>query len=351
MSYFQVDKGIINSSLWIFGTPEEFKLWSYLMYTAKPATGVVDEPAWLLAEHTKLSIEQVEKALAAFASPDPRSRTKREDGRRIRIEDGKIVLLNYLSFRDKDHSTERVRSWRERKRSETAGNGLKRRSTVTATVKREATPPGTQGQGQGQGHITENETDCRADARPSTPEPVGPPAWSKEANDDWIAQYEGTAPGGPIGRHLKPLVAKYGWERVRPAWRAYLLATESQYANPARFAATYGTWKVTPKAAPPPPDPLPEQQPEAAAFFDSMRTRLSGILSREALATWFRPVEGRAWEGDTLVLTVPSKQFADQLRFYAPRMRAAGAELGRPELHFRTIVVAEEAVVHDGSIR
>jgi uncharacterized protein YdaU (DUF1376 family) len=69
-----------------------------------------------------------------------------------------------------------------------------------------------------------------------------PRPWSAEACEDWIERFGGTAPGGEIGRHLKPLLATHGWPEVRKAWRAYLAQVEADYASPRRFANTYGRW-------------------------------------------------------------------------------------------------------------
>jgi hypothetical protein len=66
--------------------------------------------------------------------------------------------------------------------------------------------------------------------------------WSVQACDDWINRYGGVAPGGQIGKSLKPLVDKHGWPAVRQAWRAYLEETEARFASAGRFAATYGRW-------------------------------------------------------------------------------------------------------------
>lgn len=76
-------------------------------------------------------------------------------------------------------------------------------------------------------------------------------AWSREACDEWIERFGGTAPGARIGRALKPLVHRHGWPGVRPAWRKYLGQTEAQYASAERFAATFGNWTGTA------PDPAP----------------------------------------------------------------------------------------------
>ena len=69
--------------------------------------------------------------------------------------------------------------------------------------------------------------------------------WSSEACDDWMGRFGGTAPGGPIGKALKPLVTAHGWSEVRTAWQAYLAGAEAEYASAARFASTYGRWSGT----------------------------------------------------------------------------------------------------------
>lgn len=67
-------------------------------------------------------------------------------------------------------------------------------------------------------------------------------AWSREACQDWIDRFDGTAPGGQIGKALKPLVSKHGWDEVRRAWQSYLSQIEAEYASPSKFAATFGRW-------------------------------------------------------------------------------------------------------------
>jgi hypothetical protein len=99
---------------------------------------------------------------------------------------------------------------------------------------------------------------------PAKPGGAGKPpaaaAWSREACDDWIRRFGGTAPGGQIGKALKPLVTKYGWETVRPAWQSYLSQAEPDYVSAQRFAATYGRWATAEPARAPEPAP---QKPRA----------------------------------------------------------------------------------------
>ena len=66
--------------------------------------------------------------------------------------------------------------------------------------------------------------------------------WPKDACDDWIERFGGTAPGGRIGKALKPLIAKYGWELIRPVWQKYLREEKPEFANPQDFASKLGRW-------------------------------------------------------------------------------------------------------------
>lgn len=75
--------------------------------------------------------------------------------------------------------------------------------------------------------------------------PGPPPGWSRDLCDDWIARFRGTAPGGIIGRAIKPLFEKHSWEEIRAAWRVYLSKNEARFADPWRFANTFGEWAGT----------------------------------------------------------------------------------------------------------
>ena len=354
VSFFPLDRGITTSSIWFRGSPAALKVWLYILLEADPS-GFLEQRPFVIAHACLLDFNETTKALEFLAAPDPESRTPGNDGRRIEVSENGVRVLNYSSYRDKDYSTPRSRRWRETHANRpiapsvaaTEGNGKKRRErkgTANPLLQRPTpTPTPTP---------TENEQIAEAAPPPTS-------NWSKEACDDWISRFEGTAPGGPIGKHLKPLVDRHGWEVVRPAWKGYLMVTEPEFANPGRFAATFGTWRKAAPAERPAPPALPPGDPDAYQFFESMKIRLSGVISRESMSTWFRPTFGRAWEGkgtasQTLVLTVPSEQFAQQMRYFAPRLKQAADELGVTYLMFRTIVTSFDPAldtVHDGSIR
>jgi hypothetical protein len=236
VTYFPLDRDILTSSMWAQGTPEQVKVWLYLLLAADPRSGIVEDTDPAIAMRCALPLDATIAALEWLASPDPHSRTKDHEGRRIeRLPEGGLRILNYIPHRDKDYSTPRVRRWRELRKAETAGNTV---SPVTETV-------GNDGHGHGHGHEPkERITDC-APASPravSISPPKRSPSWSKEAADDWIARFGGTARGERIGKALKPLVALHGWSEVRSAWRSYLGQVEAKYASPQRFAETYGHW-------------------------------------------------------------------------------------------------------------
>ena len=152
MSYFPLDRDVLTSSLWAEGSPEAIKVWFYLLLQANPRTGIVDDAAPAIALRCGLPLSATEAALEYLATPDRHSRTKDHDGRRIQpLEMGGYRLLNYLSRQNKDYSTPRVRSWRERQAEMKRSVTVKRTPTVTGTTDKD----------------TDTETEGRKEAPPA----------------------------------------------------------------------------------------------------------------------------------------------------------------------------------------
>src|SRR5262245_21186783 len=128
MSYFPVDRDLLTSSTWAKGTPEQLKVWFYLLLAADPRTGIVEDADPGIALRCGLTLEVTVAALDWLAAPDQHSRTKDFAGRRIeRSEQGGVRLLNYIRHRDKDYSTPRWRKWKDRQRdanAQTPANGV-----------------------------------------------------------------------------------------------------------------------------------------------------------------------------------------------------------------------------------
>lgn len=56
-------------------------------------------------------------ALEALGSPDPESKSKAFEGRRLVRVDGGYIVLNFMEYRERDHtSAERQKRWREKQK-------------------------------------------------------------------------------------------------------------------------------------------------------------------------------------------------------------------------------------------
>lgn len=198
-----------------------------------------------LARAAAVTLEQAQRAIAELEAPDPDSTTRDHEGRRLERIPGGWAVLNYAryrEFRTKRQIAEAERKRRQREALKARLAELERRvdgapkdthpRDMSRDVRGTSAP-----EGRGQ---TSDVTDKRT-SRP-TPSSKAPAwgGWSKEAAEDWQMRFPGSvAPGGRIGKALKPLVRAHAWARVRPAWQAYLRQASAQFATAERFAATW----------------------------------------------------------------------------------------------------------------
>lgn len=88
-------------------------LWVTMLAMAN-ANGEVFGSVPGLARRANISVDDTERALATFYAPDPHSRTKEHEGRRIEEIDGGWRLLNhakYAAVRNKEERTEYMREY------------------------------------------------------------------------------------------------------------------------------------------------------------------------------------------------------------------------------------------------
>ena len=114
LGYTKLDEGILQSSI-MAEDPGTFKIWIALLATCKQ-DGVAHCSSVFLASVCRLPQDDVDKILEKFMSPDPRSRSKENDGRRIKEVDGGYELLSYFDYRDsslRDAEAERKRLYRQ----------------------------------------------------------------------------------------------------------------------------------------------------------------------------------------------------------------------------------------------
>jgi hypothetical protein len=161
-----------------------------------------------------------------------------DDPPAIAIEGREWVVVNFLEYNPHDGTAaERMRRMRERQKTVVTENDtpLRRNSRNGRRNPSRATETGTE--------TDTTETDSGAGAPGSKK-----PKWdSRRACDIWTKHMGGTAPGGRIGKALKPLVEKYGEVEVLKAWDDYLAShvknNTGQYANVNDFATRYGYFK------------------------------------------------------------------------------------------------------------
>lgn len=100
--FTKVYRSMLTSSIWTTPHPQLHMIrcvWVTLMLLADKH-GYVHASVPGLAAQAMVSLEEAEAALAVFRAPDPYSRTKEHEGRRLVDVDGGWLLLNYSTHRD-----------------------------------------------------------------------------------------------------------------------------------------------------------------------------------------------------------------------------------------------------------
>lgn len=91
---------LLNSTLW--EEAPEVRLVFISMLAIADRAGFVDCPAGVptLARRINLPTDYIERALAILEAPDPRSRSKSEEGRRLLRKDGGWLVVTYMDHRE-----------------------------------------------------------------------------------------------------------------------------------------------------------------------------------------------------------------------------------------------------------
>lgn len=113
MPFVKLDCNILDSTLWL-SDPEVRVTFITMLAMASP-DGLVEATAPGIARRANLSIETVRRVIAELESEDDESRSLAENGRRIRRVEGGYMIVNYLKYREKDHTNaERQKRYRQR---------------------------------------------------------------------------------------------------------------------------------------------------------------------------------------------------------------------------------------------
>lgn len=132
MSWAPLLTSILDSSIWVNTSPETKLVW-VVMLAKKNFKGYVDMSLPGLAKAAEISLEKAAAAVTILESPDPLSRNKAHEGRRIRpVTGGGWLILNHTYYRDMIANAQRreyLRRWAKDKRDrlkneDQGGNGV-----------------------------------------------------------------------------------------------------------------------------------------------------------------------------------------------------------------------------------
>lgn len=149
MAYVKLFGSILDSTVW--RAPPAIKVVWVTMLAMADRDGEVMASVPGLADRARVPRRVCDRALKLFLSPDRDSRTKDDDGRRIKVIDGGWLILNYEKYREKDDAESariknRARQERWRKRH---GITLRNVTVTQASPSPSPSPPTTSGSGVG----------------------------------------------------------------------------------------------------------------------------------------------------------------------------------------------------------
>lgn len=159
MAFLKLDVGVLQSSLWPDVAARNVFLTALLMATPRTLReeapqlkigsldptgwkvrpgeyGFVDAASTAIIQRSGIDPDQALRALTALGEPELESRSTAYDGRRLVRVDGGFIVLNFASYREKDHSAaKRAREYRARQAEARAA-----RKRATKKTDKDVTP-------------------------------------------------------------------------------------------------------------------------------------------------------------------------------------------------------------------
>ena len=155
--------GITESSLW--GGSKEARLLFVTLLAKADSTGFVEAAPSGLARLANLTRSEIDTALKELTSPDPESKSKVAEGKRVAFVEGGVCVVNYEEYRKRRDDEERREYMREYMR-------LYRSGLTDVNSSKHGKPPLAQGELEGELEL-EGEKDKRVcmegDKPPSMP--------------------------------------------------------------------------------------------------------------------------------------------------------------------------------------
>lgn len=245
---------IVTSSIWC-QDDVVLRVWIAMLATCD-ASGIVEGSIPGFASMSRVTNEQMERAIEVLSSPDEYSRTKDKDGRRVEGVEGGWRIINYLAYRDKGQAKEGSRApyMRNRRACRPHSNPVTDRNAL-----HDAVTSGTEAEAEAEKEVPPNPQGGTAKAakrprrsRVEILQPFGPDV-VRVVNtllDEWKS--EDPEDGRPIkagpedmGKAVDSILKAY--PNVTPdmliqAGRDYLASPRIRYKAPQYFFGPQGPW-------------------------------------------------------------------------------------------------------------
>lgn len=285
MAFVKLDCKMLRSSLWVDREGRSLFVTALLMAelheVREPTpqlevrtlteTGYIVPPGWYgLVPSAGPGIVRLDglegeiglATLERLCAPDPESRSRDHDGRRLARIDGGYLVLNYVKHRDRDHSAkERQQRFRDRKKTATetpsdTRNALRQQDnalrvthsrvqsaelesdTTTTTTTTTAPNPAAL--------VAQPLSRSTPRATPRAPTPPPPPSWiSVVAGSYERTKGVGSFPHGKAGKILKPLhEAGHTGEEIALRLTRYMAwLDDAKFFSFQRFRETFGDYE------------------------------------------------------------------------------------------------------------
>ncbi len=199
MAYTKLFHSIITSSLW--NEDDATRIVWITMLACADKNGEVQGSVPGLARVAGVSLAACQTAIDKFLSPDPYSRTKDDDGKRIEAIPGGWLLLNHAKYRRLASREEQIEANAERQRRHRAKQARNAKVTVSnAGVTQNM-------------HIADTETDSNsesnAESEAKTPyindddgKMASKTSFSMPSLDEFVDYYRETMKKADLGQHL-----------------------------------------------------------------------------------------------------------------------------------------------------
>lgn len=211
--FVKVYSSILDSSVW--GESLATRVVWIAMLAMADKTGLVEASSDGIARAANVTQKQCDQALEVLSSPDPRSKSEQDDGRRVTKRDGGFQILNYLKYREMQTHKQKVDAERQRRHR---------------ALKRDVTQVSRSSNARSRAVAPKAEAEADTETTKATTPPAGagkPKNWVSEGAA-WWSDNVGMVKEPRFGATLKDAVVAHGWPKVFEALKCYAADAKSR---------------------------------------------------------------------------------------------------------------------------